>query len=77
MKEIKVLGSGCSPCFNAAQFIQLVASEFNIRLKVVKETSPELMMDCGVMSTLAVVVDDVLMLSGSIPDRKKIQSWFE
>jgi hypothetical protein len=77
MKEIKVLGSGCSQCIKAAAFIRSVASELDIPVNVVKETSPELMMNYGVMSTPAVVVDDVLMHSGSIPDRNKVASWFK
>ncbi|PHQ87265.1 MAG: thioredoxin family protein, partial [Thalassobium sp.] len=32
-------------------------------------------MNYGVMSTPAVVVDEVVVHSGSIPDRKKVESW--
>lgn len=75
MKEIKVLGSGCAKCIKTADLIKSVAGEFDIPVNVVKETSPVVMMDYGVMTTPAVVVDEVLMHSGSIPDRKKIESW--
>ncbi len=77
MKEIKVLGSGCSKCIKTAEFIQLVATECNVPVNVVKETSPEVIMSYDVMSTPAVVVDDVLMHSGSIPDRKKVEAWLK
>jgi len=77
MKEIKVLGSGCSKCIKTAEFIRSVAAERNIPVNVVKETSPEVIMSYGVMSTPAVVVDDILMHSGSIPDRKKVESWLK
>jgi hypothetical protein len=69
MKEIKVLGSGCAKCIKTAEFIQKVADECNIVVHVVKETSPEVMMNFGVMSTPAVVVDNVLIHSGSVPSR--------
>lgn len=75
MKEIKVLGSGCAKCVKTAEIIQLVADMRAVEVNIIKETSPEVMMHYGVMSTPAVVVDDVLVHKGSIPDQKKIQSW--
>lgn len=77
MKEIKVLGSGCAKCIKTAEFIQSVAAECSIPVNVVKETSPEVIMSYGVMSTPAVVVDNILMHSGSIPDRKKVEGWLK
>ncbi len=77
MKEIKVLGSGCAKCVKTAEMISSVANEFDIRVNVMKETSPEALLKYGVMSTPAVVIDDVLMHSGSIPDRKLIQGWLK
>jgi hypothetical protein len=77
MKEIIVLGSGCAKCIKTAELIQLVATEFSIPVNVVKETSPEVIMNYGVMSTPAVVVDNTLMHTGSIPDRKKVESWLK
>jgi len=44
MKEIKVLGSGCTKCIKAAEFIKLVADDCGIPVNVLKETSPEVMM---------------------------------
>jgi predicted thioredoxin/glutaredoxin len=75
MKDIKVLGSGCTKCVKTAEIIQTVAAESHVPVSVVKETSPEVMMSYGVMSTPAVVIDDVLVHAGSIPDRKKIEAW--
>lgn len=75
MKEIKILGSGCSKCVKTAEFIQAVADDCGIPVSVVKETNPEIIMNYGVMSTPAVVVDDKVMHSGSIPDRKKVEEW--
>jgi len=77
MKEIKVLGSGCAKCIKTAEFIQSVAIECGIPINVVKETSAEAIMNYGVMSTPAVVVDNILMHSGSIPDRKKVEGWLK
>lgn len=77
MKIVKVLGSGCARCVNTADFIKKIAEENNIPVEVVKETNPEVIMSYGVMSTPAVVVDNQLVHSGSIPDRQKVEMWLE
>ncbi len=77
MKEIKVLGSGCARCVKTAEFIQRVAKECGIPVHVIKETSPEVIMSYGIMSTPAVVVDNQLKHTGSIPDRKQIEEWLK
>lgn len=75
MKEIKVLGSGCSKCVKTADIIQVVADDFGVAVHVVKETNAEVMMAYGVMITPAVIVDNQLMHSGSIPHREQIEEW--
>lgn len=77
MKQVKVLGSGCKKCTRTVEIIQTVASECGVDVNVVKETSPEAMMRYGVMSTPAVIVDDVLVHSGSVPDRQKVEAWLK
>ena len=77
MKEIQVLGTGCKKCIKTAELIQLVASGCGVPVTVVKETSPEVIMRYDVMRTPAVVVDNRLVHSGSIPDRKTVESWLK
>lgn len=77
MKEVEVLGSGCAKCVKTAELIQAVANDCGIPVHVVKESSPEVMLKHGVMSTPAVVIDNQLMHSGSVPDRKKIEEWLK
>lgn len=77
MKEIKVLGTGCKKCIKVAEIIVSVAQDLQVKVNVVKETNPEVIMSYGVMSTPAVIVDEVNVHSGSIPDREAIESWLE
>lgn len=77
MKIIKVLGSGCSKCHKTAESIQHIADELDVDVTVEKETNPEVIMGYGVMSTPAVVVDEKLVHSGSIPHRADIESWLK
>lgn len=75
MKTIKVLGSGCAKCSKTAETIERIATELNIDAEVIKETDLQVMMQYGVMSTPAVVVDEQLVHSGSIPHRSDIERW--
>lgn len=77
MKEIKVLGSGCAKCTKTADLIQSIADEAGVAANVSKETNPEVIMRYGVMSTPAVVVDDQVVHSGSIPHRDKVENWLK
>ena len=42
MKEIQVLGMGCTKCTKTAELIQAVAAESGTPVRVIKETSPEM-----------------------------------
>lgn len=77
MKLIRVLGSGCTKCTKTKAVIEQIAKELGIRVNVLKETSPEVIMQFGVMRTPAVVVDDQLVHSGSIPHREQIEQWLK
>jgi small redox-active disulfide protein 2 len=77
MKQIKVLGSGCTKCVKTAELIEKVASELHISVSVSKEASPQMIMSYGVMTTPAVVIDENLVHSGSVPECSKIKEWLE
>lgn len=75
MKFVKVLGSGCAKCVNTAEFIKKIAEEKHISIDLIKETNPEVIMNFGVMSTPAVVVDNQLVHTGSVPNREQVEMW--
>ncbi len=77
MKEIKVLGTGCAKCTKTVELIVKIAKELNIDVNVIKETNPEVIMGYGVMSTPAVIIDEVNVHSGSIPYREAVESWLK
>lgn len=77
MKSIKVLGSGCTKCVKTAELIELVLKENNVDANVTKVTDPETIMTYGVMSTPAVVIDEQVIHSGSMPEKTQIASWFK
>lgn len=75
MKVIEVLGSGCSKCQKTADSIGAIAGELKVEVDLRKETSPQALLTYGVMSTPAVVIDGVVVHSGSIPHRVDIEQW--
>lgn len=77
MKNVIVLGSGCAKCTKTAEVIEKTARELGIEVNVSKETSPEAIMSYAVMSTPAVVINNALVHSGSIPHREQIQRWLK
>jgi thiol-disulfide isomerase/thioredoxin len=75
MKNILVLGSGCAKCTKTAEVIEKIAQEIDINVSVKKETNPQVIMNYGVMSTPAVVINQKLVHSGSIPHRENVVKW--
>jgi len=77
MKTIKVLGSGCSKCIQTADRIKKAAEEMGVDVEVKKETDAETIMNYGVMRTPAVVIDEALVHSGSVPNEADIRGWLK
>ncbi|MDI3324505.1 thioredoxin family protein [Pontibacterium granulatum] len=77
MITVKVLGTGCAKCTKTAEVIERVAEAVGANVEVVKETSPEAIMQYQVMRTPAVVIDETLVHSGSIPSQEDIRKWLQ
>lgn len=77
MKKVIVLGSGCKKCVKTAELINAVAERLHIDVEVSKETDAETIMGFGVMSTPAVVIDNQVMHSGSIPQTSAVEQWLK
>lgn len=75
MKTIKVLGSGCSKCVKTAEIINKVAEELSTPIELIKVTDAEAIMGYAVMRTPAVVIDESVVHSGSIPTQDQIRNW--
>ncbi len=75
MHVIKVLGSGCKKCNNTAERITEIADELGADVEISKVDDLARIMTYGVMSTPAVVSDDKVVHSGSVPTRLAIKAW--
>jgi small redox-active disulfide protein 2 len=75
MKEIKVLGSGCSKCEVTANMITKAAQAKGVEIRLEKVTDMAAILGYGVMSTPGVVLDGILVHSGSVPTQGLVESW--
>jgi small redox-active disulfide protein 2 len=75
MKEIKVLGTGCTKCKNTVAIIEQVATDKNIVIDLEKIEDPAKIMTYSVMSTPAVVVDGKVVHKGGVPSADDVASW--
>ncbi|MBI3568702.1 MAG: thioredoxin family protein [Gemmatimonadetes bacterium] len=76
MKAVKVLGSGCANCKATARLIEQVAADRGVSVVVEKVEKMEDIARFNVMATPGVVIDGVVVHSGGIPARSKVEGWF-
>ena len=75
MKNIKVLGSGCTNCKRTLALIEETARAKGIEIELEKVEDISAIMSYGVMSTPGVVINGTVVHAGGVPDRKKVESW--
>ncbi|WP_294587827.1 thioredoxin family protein [uncultured Phocaeicola sp.] len=71
--EIKVLGPGCSRCKSTYQVIEKVIKENNLDVKLTKVDDVMEMMKYNILSTPAVVVDEVVKMKGQVPSESDVK----
>lgn len=75
MKTIKILGSGCAKCNKLYDMADQAASELGIDYRMEKITDMNQFTTYGVMITPALVVDDQVKLTGSVPSVDKLKQF--
>ncbi len=71
--EIKVLGPGCAKCKTTYQVIEKVIKENNLDVKLTKVDDIMEMMNYNIMTTPAVVVDEVVTMKGQVPTESDVK----
>jgi small redox-active disulfide protein 2 len=71
--EIKVLGTGCSKCKSLEKLTNEVITESGITATVEKVEDILKIMQFGVMSTPALVIDKKVVLSGRLPSAAELK----
>ena len=75
MLNVKVLGPGCANCKRLEERVRKVVGERGLVAEVEKVTDYAQMMHWNLMKTPGLVVDDVLVASGRIPNEDEIAGW--
>ncbi|MBY5944311.1 thioredoxin family protein [Photobacterium rosenbergii] len=75
MKNVKVLGSGCKNCTVTAELINDIFQQQGVEFELEKVQDMVQIMAYGVMSTPAVVINDVVVHKGSVPKKENVESW--
>ncbi|MBU3806900.1 thioredoxin family protein [Bacteroides caecigallinarum] len=71
--EIKVLGPGCSKCKTTYQVVEKVIKENNLDVKLTKVDDIMEMMNYNIMTTPAIVVDEVVKIKGKVPTESEVK----
>jgi small redox-active disulfide protein 2 len=75
MKNIKVLGTGCTNCKTTLKLIEDMAAAKGVAVQLEKVEEIKDIMGYGVMSTPGVVIDGKVVHAGGVPSRDKIEQW--
>ncbi len=71
--EIKVLGTGCAKCKSLEKLTNEVIAETSVAATVEKVEDIFKIMQFGVMSTPALVIDKKVVLSGRLPSAGELK----
>lgn len=71
-KVIKILGTGCPKCKTMTGVVQDVVTENNIDATIEKVEDIMEIMKFNVMTTPALVIDDVITIKGRVPSKDEV-----
>jgi small redox-active disulfide protein 2 len=71
-KVIKILGAGCPKCQSMTGVVKDVISENNIDATIEKIEDIMEIMKFNVMTTPALVIDDVITIKGRVPSKDEV-----
>ncbi|MDP1725599.1 MAG: thioredoxin family protein [Bacteroidota bacterium] len=73
MKQIKILGSGCTKCKSTYNNVLEAIKQTGIEAQVTKIEDIEEMMKYNVLTTPVLVIDEVIKVKGRVPDISEIK----
>jgi small redox-active disulfide protein 2 len=75
MKIIKILGTGCPKCKKTEAVVKEVVEKHQIQAEVIKVEDIVDIMKYDVLSTPAVVVDEIVVLKGHVPSPAEVEKF--
>lgn len=74
MKNIKILGTGCPKCKQTEAIVRQTLQECGIEANVQKVEDIQQIMQYNILSTPAVVVDEVVKFKGRVPTSSEVKT---
>ncbi|MFA7620892.1 MAG: thioredoxin family protein [Aminobacteriaceae bacterium] len=71
--KIQILGAGCAKCKKLSETTEKAAEELGLDCEIEKVTDVMKIMEYGVVSTPALVVDGKLLSAGAVPSPERIR----
>lgn len=71
--KIQVFGSGCPSCKKLYESVKDVLADMNLGVEAEYVDDIQRLLELGVMSTPVLVINDKVMVAGSIPSQEKIR----
>lgn len=75
MKNIKVLGPGCTRCQTTENMVQYAASALGLDVEIEKVTDYAEMATYGIVSTPGIVIDGKVVHAGGLPKAEDLKCW--
>lgn len=72
--KIQILGTGCKKCSNLAEATDAAAKELGLDYELEKVTDIVKIMEFGVMSTPALVIDGAVKVTGRVPSNDELKT---
>ena len=72
--DIKVLGPGCAKCHTLDKLVRETVNEMQIDANIEYIQDMIRIIDYKIMSTPAIMIDDVVKCSGRVPDKNEIKT---
>jgi small redox-active disulfide protein 2 len=72
MKIVKILGTGCAKCKQTEQIVKDTIAKYGIDATIEKVEDIQKIMEYDILSTPAVVVDEVVKIKGKVPNENEI-----
>jgi len=75
--KIEILGVGCAKCHKLEELVRDIAKKEGISADISKVDDFKKIMNYGVMTTPALVIEGVVKAAGKIPSEDQIKSWLK
>ena len=73
MKTIKILGTGCPKCKQTVAIVWKTLDELGIEANVEKVEDIEKILEYNILTTPAVVLDEVVKIKGRVPSVSEVR----